>query len=65
MILQVNLLELLSGSDGKLTYFINNRTFEFYVGLKWKFCPYKFNDTNEFQGKKSRGSIEWTKALNF
>ena len=59
MILQVNPLELLSGSDGKLPYFINNRTFEFYVDFTWKFYFYKFNDTNEFQGAKSRGSIEW------
>ena len=59
MILQVNLLELLSGSDGKLPHFINERTFEFYVGFTWKFYFYKSNDTKEFQGAKSRGSIEW------
>ena len=59
MILQANLLELLSGSDGKLPYLINNRTIEFYVGFTWKFYFYKSNDINEFQGAQSRGSIEW------
>ena len=52
-------MELLSGSDSKLLYFINNKTFEFYVGFTWKFYFYKSNDTNEFQGAQSRGSIEW------
>ena len=52
-------MELLSGSDGKFPYFINNRTFEFYVGFTWKFYFYKSNDPNEFQGAKSSGSIEW------
>ena len=59
MILQANLLEPLSGSDGKLPYFINNGTFELYVGFTWKFYFYKSNDSNEFQWSKSRGSIEW------
>ena len=59
MILQVNLLELLNGSDGKLLNFTNNGTFGFYVGFTWKFYFYKSNDTNEFQGAKSSGSIEW------
>ena len=59
MILRANLLELLNGSDGKLSYIINNGTFGFYVVFTWKFYFYKFNDANEFQGSKLSGLIEW------
>ena len=58
MILQVNLLELLSGSDGKLPYFIKMEL----VGLS-RVCHgncylKEVNDINEFEALKLGGTIE-------
>ena len=59
MILQVNLLELLSGSDGKLLDFIKNGTNKFVTGLSQKFYFIEVNDTNDFEASKLGGTIEW------
>ena len=59
MILQVNLLELLSGSDGKLHYFIKNGTYRFVTGLSREFHFKEVNDTNDFEAPKMGGTIEW------
>lgn len=59
MILQVNLLELLSGSDGKLLDFIKNGTNRFVTSLSRKFNFIEVNDTNDFEASKLGGTIEW------
>ena len=59
MILQVNLLALLSGSDGKLLDFIKNGTYRFVTGLSLKIYFKEVNDTNNFEASKLGGIIEW------
>ena len=59
MILQVNLQERLSGSDGKLLDFIKNGTNRFVTGLSRKFYFIEVNDTNDFEVSKLCGTIEW------
>ena len=59
MILPVNPLELLSGSDGKLPDFIQNRTNRFVTGLSRKFYFKEVNDNNDFEVSKLGGTIEW------
>ena len=59
MILQASLLELLSGSDGKLLDFIKNGTNRFVTGLSRKFYFIEVNDTNDFEASKLGGTIEW------
>ena len=59
MILQANLLELLSGSDGKLPYFIKNETSGFVTGFHEIYPFEEVNDINEFEASKLGGSIEW------
>ena len=59
MILQANLLELLSGSDGKLLFFIKKGTNRFVTGLSREFCFKEVNDTNDFEASKLGGTIEW------
>ena len=59
MILQANLLEQLSGSDGKLPYFIKNGTNWFVTGLSREFYLKEVNDTNDFEASKLGGTIEW------
>ena len=59
MILQANLLELLSGSDGKLPYFIKMEL----IGLspvRHRISHFKeVNDINDFEASKLGGTIEW------
>ena len=58
-ITEVVLLELLSGSDGKLPYFIKNGTNRAVTGFH-RICKYKeVNDPNEFEASKLGGAIEW------
>ena len=52
MILQANLLEPLSGSDGKLLYIIKNRTGRFVTGLSREFYFKEVNDSNDFEASK-------------
>ena len=59
MILQANLLEPLSGSDGKLPYFIKNGTSGFVTGLSRKFYFKEINDTNDIEVSELGGTIEW------
>ena len=59
MILRVNLLELLSGSDGKLPYFIKNGTNRFVTGLSREFYFKEVNDNNDFEAQKMGRTIEW------
>ena len=59
MILRANLPELLSGSDGKLLYFIKNGTNMFVTGLSREFYFKEVNDTNDFETSKLGGTIEW------
>ena len=59
MILQANLRELLSGSDGKLLDFIKNGINRFVTGLSRKFYTKEINDTNDFEVLKLGGFIEW------
>ena len=59
MILQANLLEPLSGSDGKLLDFIKNGTNRFVTGLSRKFYFIEFNDNRDFEASKLEGTIEW------
>ena len=65
MILQVNLLELLSGSDGKLPYSIKNRTDRFVTGLSQDFYFKEVNDINDFEASKFGGTIEWESVFKF
>ena len=59
MILQANLLELLSGSDGKLPYFIKNGTIRLVTGLSRELPFEEVNDTKDFEASKLGGTIEW------
>ena len=59
MILRANLLELLSGSDGKLPYFIKNGTSGFVTGLSREFYFKEVNDINDFEASKLGRTIEW------
>ena len=59
MILQANLLEPLSGSDGKLFDFIKNGNNRFVTGLSRKFYFKEINDTKDFEASKLGGTIEW------
>ena len=59
MILQANLLELLSGSDGKLPYFIKNGTNRFVTGFHRISFFKEVNDISDFEASKSGGTIEW------
>ena len=50
---------ILSGSEGKLTYFIKNGTNRFVTGLSQKLSLKEVNDTNDFEASKLGGTIEW------
>jgi len=50
---------LLSGSDGKLLYFIKNGTRRFVTGLSREFYFKQINDTNHFEASKKGRTIEW------
>ena len=49
----------MSGSDGKLPYFINNGTNRFVTGLSPEFYFKEVNDINDFEASKLGGTIEW------
>ena len=52
-------MELLSGSDGKLHYFIKNGTYRFVTGFSREFHFKEVNDSNDFEAPKMGGTIEW------
>ena len=58
MILPANLLEPLSGSDGKLPYFFKNGINRFVTGFLREIYFKEVNDTKDFEVPKMGRTIE-------